>query len=359
MYPKYWYLLFAIILLSCRKEPQGADLTGIPFQPQPYSLQIPYGFSTPLIPDDNPMTAEGVSLGRYLFYDPILSVSQALSCAGCHRPERAFSGDPLVTGAHIRSAPSLLNCAFISKGYFADGRDSVLEKAIESHLKDPDCMLFDPIADRIRSNTDYQSRYRKAFGIANRNQIDLDKTAKALAQFLRTLISADSKYDKIASQPGVFFEETPLGDEYNGYAMYFELPFYKDAKCSHCHAGALMGDRGFFNNGLQEAATQDDYPDKARGSITGKPADNGKFHAPSLRNLAYSAPYMHDGRFQTLQEVLDFYRTGGHPSPNRDPWMLNLQQAQLSDQEKKDIIAFLLTLTDSTFVNNTAYQSPF
>jgi len=139
--------------------------------------------------------------------------------------------------------------------------------------------------------------------------------------------------------------------------MFFNAdPTLPDAQCGHCHNGALLGSNDYFNNGLQESSDLEGFSDKGLGSITGKVSDNGKFKAPTLRNLVFTAPYMHDGRFQTIEEVMNHYTSGGNFSPNKSPFLNNLH---LTESQKSDVMAFLMTLTDSTVQVNPAYSSPF
>ena len=176
--------------------------------------------------------------------------------------------------------------------------------------------------------------------------------ASALAQFERTLISANSKYDRAMRG-----EDTFTALEERGRHIFFdtseELP---EGECGHCHTPPLFTDQTYMNNGLTAAPALHDFPDKGRGDATGKYFDNGRFRVPSLRNVALTAPYMHDGRFATLAEVVDHYNQGGLPSENVDP---KIRKLHLSHTDKQALQAFLETLTDSTFVNNPGFSNPF
>jgi cytochrome c peroxidase len=183
--------------------------------------------------------------------------------------------------------------------------------------------------------------------------VDRYLAAKAIAQFLRTLVSgSNSRYDKF--QRG---ELIPEENEINGKLMFFnEDPSLPDAQCGHCHNAPLLATNDYFNNGLQESSDLLSFHDRGLGAITGIDGQNGFFKPPTLRNLVFTAPYMHDGSLKTLEEVIDHYASGGKNSPNKSSFMFHLV---LTESQKSDILAFLLTLTDSTTLTNPAYQSPF
>lgn len=359
------YGLYAILVLifttACHDSidsPQG-DLTSIPYHPVPFVVDVPQDFPALEQPSDNLMTVDGIQLGRKLFYDPIFSIDSTVSCSSCHQQARSFT-DGLdrsvgVAGTTKRSSIDLINVGFTYHGLFWDGRSPTLEKLSLIPITDPIEMAntWENVEQRLRDHPTYPADFRKAFGIENTSQINRDLATKAVAQFLRTIVSGhNSKYDRFKRG-----EIIPEENEYNGYLMFFNLdPNLPDAQCGHCHNAPLMATNDFFNNGLQEAETLESILDKGRGLITGDTADNGKFKPPTLRNIALTAPYMHDGRFKTLQEVLDHYASGGKSSPNKSSFMYNLK---LTESQKSDIIAFLMTLTDSTTLTNPAYQSPF
>lgn len=307
---------------------------------------IPATFVPMVIPDDNPQTVAGIALGRQLFFDPILSLDGTVSCASCHRPERAFTdGGAVSIGVRgrqgMRSAPSLLNIGFHYKGMFWDGRSPSLEEQVLHPIVDSVEMAADwpTIAARLQAHPDYPAAFEAAFPGQG---IQLDYFAKALAQYQRTLISVDSKYDQVQRGDATF---TP--QEKRGWTIFFDAgyPDVPMAECSHCHTDPLFTNLGFANNGLDASPTLEDFPDPGLGRVTGIKYDNGKFRVPTLRNIAVTAPYMHDGRFATLEQVIDHYNTGGHPADNADP---NVRPLHLTPQDKADLIAFLHTLTDST-----------
>jgi len=337
------------------------DLLEFTYEPEPYDFDYPDWLGRIEIPADNPMTVQGIELGRRLFFDPILSADSTMSCSSCHNPTQSFT-DGLATSPGVdgnlgnRSAMSLINIAFVNNGLNWNGNIQTLEEQalepvtneIELHESWPN------VIGKLQIHQTYPQLFREAFGISDREDMTKELAAKAIAQFERTLISYNSKYDQIRFGTGVFYEE----DEINGRDLFFfELATGLDHPgCSHCHGGVQFAEPNFFNNGITAAATFADFPDKGLGEVTNVPSDNGKFRPPSLRNIALTAPYMHDGRFATLEEVLDHYKSGGHPSPNVSA---NIQPFTLSDQDRDNLIAFLNTLTDTTFINNPAFQNPF
>lgn len=368
-----YFLLITIFagafwLPGCKEDenpdPAG-DLEHIAYDPQPHQVVVPAGFPPLNIPADNLMTTDGVQLGRFLFYDPILSKDSTMSCFSCHLSAGGFTDNlpvsPGVGGAiGRRSAMSLENVAFYNNGLFWDGRAKTLEELAILPVIDPHELniSWDEVEKRLRRHPDYPEMFRKAFGISDSKEVDRDLAVKALAQFMRTLISSGtSKFDRkfLAKEIGVDFSE----EEFNGFDMFFDIEGspLPDAQCFHCHNAPLFTTNEYFNNGVQEAATLDDFADPGRGAITGNRIDNGRMRAPTLRNIMLTAPYMHDGRFATIEEVIDFYNEGIHFADNLDENLV--PPMGLTPQMKADLIAFLHTLTDTAFVNNPAFQNPF
>ena len=341
------------------------DLEDIPYEPEPYDLQVPPGFPPLEIPQDNPLTVDGIELGRFLFYDPILSSDSTQSCSSCHLPVGSFTDNlptsPGVLGIHgKRSAMSLLNAAFFTNGLFWDGRSTTLEAQALLPVEDPVEMnnTWEVVIERLQAHPEYPAMFRRAFGILDSDEISRELAAKAIAQFERIMVSTgQSKYDRrfLYLDPTVEFTD----QEFRGFDMFFDVADspLPDAQCFHCHNAPLFTTNGYFNNGLQEAATLDDFEDLGRGAVTGAKIDNGKFRAPTLRNIALTAPYMHDGRLQTLEEVIDFYNEGVHFADNLDENLV--VPLGLSEQQKQDVIAFLHTLTDTSFVHNPMLSNPF
>jgi len=364
-------LILLLFVLACKDDDMTGggtdsnDLTNISYDPSPYSLNIPDWFSPMDIPEDNPITVDGVDLGRHLFYDPILSVDSTMSCADCHHLQGAFTDNlALSTGVQglsgTRSSMSLVNVGFFYKGLFWDGRVSTLETQALLPVEDPIELhnnWYD-VEERLARSTFYPEKFRKAFGIEKKDEISKELAAKAIAQFERTLISSNSKYDRkifLTDNSAEFTEEEDMG-----FRMFFdEENLIKDAECHHCHNKPLFTSNDYFNNGLDAAPTLTEFPDLGLGLVTGNLYDNGTFRSPSLRNIEFSAPYMHDGRFETLEEVIDHYSNGIHFSENLDPNLDPNNPLNFTEEEKKALIAFLKTLSDPSFINNPAFSNPF
>ncbi len=373
-------LVLAVITLAQRcKEPSGTcgmgcDLTDIPYNPTAYAIPKPAHFPQIPVPANNPMTLEGVQLGRRLFYDPILSADSTMSCSSCHLPQGSFTDNKAVsTGIDgiqgRRSSMSLLNIAYATNGLFWDGRSASLEEQALLPVEDPVEMhhTWPNVVEQLKSHPVYPELFRKAFGIDNCCGITKELAARALAQFERILISSGtSRYDQyILGDPDALDDK-----ELDGKLMFFDegqvvnLP---DAQCFHCHGSITLTGNNYFNNGLDSVASLDDFTDKGRGGISGNRTDNGKFRTPTLRNIALTAPYMHDGRFPTLEAVLEHYNGNGKGVSNEDPFVQQigfplggnvLQYSGLTAYQRQAVIKFLHTLTDTTFINNPDIQKP-
>lgn len=342
--------LLILIATSCSDEESQLNQG---YEPTPLALNIPALFEQniipPVIPSNNPQTEEGVALGKKLFYDNILSGNQTQACASCHAPQNAFTDNtPLSDGIDgnfgTRNSMPLFNLAWNYNERFAwDGKELSLERQALEPVQNPVEMHsdWDNVVDRLSNNDEYPELFRKAF---NTTTITKELTAKALAQFERTLISSNSKFDKYS-----LGQATLTPEELNGLDVFMQE---SRGDCFHCHGNPnnpLWTDNIFHNNGLDATFT-----DLGLGGVTGDPSDNGKFKSPSLRNLAYTAPYMHDGRFATLDEVINHYSEGLQNSSTIDPLMKKVDEGgvQLSDQDKADLKAFLLTLSDPSFLTN-------
>ncbi|MBM3185790.1 MAG: cytochrome-c peroxidase [Bacteroidetes bacterium] len=351
------FILIILALVSCRKEKVG-------FKPTPYNLIKPSHFPNMIIPNDNPLTEEGVALGRFLFYEKRLSGDNTMSCATCHMPQNGFSDQNQFSVGIDGIAGTRQSMALVNLGwenfFFWDGRASSLEEQILEPVPNPIEMhqsWKDAVA-KLNTDVKYRNRFFRAF---NEEGIDSIKVSKAIAQFLRTLISAESKYDVMYKYENSMTlnasEQSILGtidpEEWAGYDLFKSL---NGADCFHCHNGPLMQVIKFSNNGLMPNSIND----LGRAHVTNNPEDNYKFKVPTLRNIALTAPYMHDGRFATLDEVIEHYSSGIHMSPTIDPLIEFGSQGgvQLDAQEKYLLKKFLLTLTDNNFINNPNFKDP-
>jgi len=341
--------------------PMLGDPTEWEYDPTPY--EVPHTQGIPHLPVfvNNPLTVEGVALGRMLFYDPILSADSSLSCSGCHSINHAFS-DTVDFSIGIDDLPGLRNAMPIynlgysppENGFFWDGRATTLEIQALMPIQDPLEMheILPNVLIKLNRSAFYPQAFYEAFGEA---EITTDQVAMALAQFIKSITSGGTRFDQAMAGEIFLTDQEILG---------FELFNALDGgDCFHCHGvnGGLFTDFIYRNNGLDTAVYYTDFSDAGFGVISGDTADYGKFKTPSLRNIELTAPYMHDGRFQTLEEVLDFYSENVHNTPFTDNLMQFKEQqgVHLTADEKAAIIAFLKTLTDENFSTNPAYQNPF
>ena len=339
-------------------NPNATESDGTCFYGTEYTLEVPQILELilpPYIPADNRLSVEGIALGRKLFYDPILSGDGTQACADCHLAENAFT-DPRQFSEGIdgsigtRNAMPLFNMAWnLNEKFFWDGRAISLEDQAFGPVVNPIEMnnTWPNAVASLQSDAQYPSLFQEAFGTST---IDSILVAKAIAQFERTLVSANSRFDKFSIGTGTL---TP--SEANGLEIFMDET---RGDCFHCHGNPnspLWSDNTFHNNGLDSVIT-----DIGLGEVTGDPNDNGKFKSPSLRNLAYSAPYMHDGRFETLDDVINHYSEGLNDSPTIDPLMKTVANGgvHLTESDKADLKAFLLSLSDESFINNPDYQDP-
>lgn len=347
--------LSLLLLLLIRCSSKGGEESI--YTPVPTSLEIPELFQqkliAPVIPTNNPLTKEGIALGKKLFFDSILSKDNTQSCASCHDPKNAFTDDTRFSEGidgkfGTRNSMPLFNLAWnFDERFMWDGKELSIERQAFSPVRNPIEMHSDwkNVAKKLQEHTEYPTLFKQAFGAS---KIDSSLVTKAIAQFERTLISGNSKFDQYLLGK---VELTP--EEQNGFNVFMEET---RGDCFHCHGSdnnPLWTDNKFHNNGLDETFT-----DLGLGAVTGDPNDNGKFRSPSLRNLKFTAPYMHDGRFATLEEVINHYSEGLKQSSTVDPLMKKVKQGgvQLSDKDKADLKAFLLSLSDTNFVNNPNFQ---
>lgn len=330
--------------------------------------ETPYVFeygnlSAPDLPDDNVLTQRGVRLGRMLFYEKMLSKDGTQACASCHRQEDAFSdinrfsiGVELLPGN--RQAMSVFNMAWHSNGFFWDGRSELLRHQSLKPIEDPLEMneTLDNVIAKLSASQEYQDQFTRAFGT---DEVNADKIALALEQFMMSIVSYNSKYDQSLVGEVELTESEERGRilfeaEYNPF-----FPEVSGADCAHCHGGANFENDQYMNNGLDADGKMDDIGYEA---VTLDPADKGKFKVPSLRNIALTPPYMHDGRFQTLEEVVDHYDLHVKMSSTLDPTLIQVAVdggLKLTAQDKVDLVNFMKTLSDETLQTDPRYSSPF
>lgn len=368
-------LSFALLFSGCNKDdPSGNEEPG--YKPTPYEIEIPYAFPTKLnIPDDNPMTEEGVALGRYLFYDGRLSgrthPDSLMSCATCHIQENNFEpgvDHPVFEGGFVHGLSGqqthhvvlpLVNLVWNHSGYGWNG--SFYKSNTDPNFRNIEDIVRTSVmaVDEMNADTNsvkalfqtlegYPELFYKAFGS---QQITFNNIEKAIAQFVRTFISAEAKIDRYLRG-----EEQLSQSELNGFILFTTE---EGADCFHCHGGfgnPLFTTHLFYNNGKDTLF--DDFAD--RFAVTGDIMHKGAYKAPTLRNISLSGPYMHDGRFETLDEVIDFYSHHLQVSEQVDPLMHHLLRGgvQLTPNEKADLKAFIATLHDENFLNNPAYSKP-
>ena len=357
-----------IAVVACRRE-EGDPQGGLACTP--YVLDIPTNFPTLSVPLDNPLTVEGVRLGRHLFYEKRLSGNDHMSCATCHSYSTSFT-DGVGVSAGIdgvngtRSAMPLVNLGY-QQAFFWDGRSTTLEDQVLQPVVNPLEMheTWPHAVAQLQADPAYVSLFHAAFGTTT---VDSMLVAKAMAQFLRTLISGDSEYDRWKRGEG-----TLTADALMGYTLFTteagtpgdQIPLngtgtfvvgQGGADCFHCHTEGLFTDGLFHNNALDEVPA-----DSGRAMVTGLATDLGKFKTPTLRNILLTRPYMHDGRLHSVDQVLDHYNNGGHPSATADPFMkftADSATMELTPTMRTQLKAFLEALSDYTFVNNPAFQDP-
>ena len=345
------FFFLAVALSACKKEPVMSVRDQIPTA---VALAIPAGFPEVKANADNPLTVHGIALGRLLFYDTRLSGNNKVSCASCHHQDLAFSDGIALTDLGVsgdqleRHSPALFNLAW-ADGFFWDGG----AKNLESQAFGPITNVHELQQDlnqlewELLQVPDYVERFNAVF----KDGVKATNVAKALAQFQLTLVSANSKYDQYQGGTAIL-----SSIELSGMNIV-------NARCKSCHRGELFTDNAYHNNGLDKS-----FDDRFEGihqgryRITHDLPDMGKFKTPSLRNVMLTAPYMHDGRFSDINEVLDHYTSGMKISPSTDP-LLYQNHGQvgipLTTVERQSIISFLATLTDHEFLTNKKYSNPY
>jgi len=402
MLQNYWnnivYILAVMVLFSCKDdEPMTpiknnySNIYNLPTTPFNYSnINFPDTFNTFVLnldntPENNPITDSGATLGRVLFYDKQMSINKTIACASCHIQVNGFS-DPNqksegFEGGHTRrNSMNLVNSGFYQPGkYFWDHRAGTLEEQVLMPLQDgiEMGMTLELLVTRLSALDYYKPLFKKAF---NSEEVTSDKVAKALAQFVRAIYSFNSKYDAGIKVTDNIFVDFPnftaqenLGkDVFNG-----KLTPNANGTCLFCHMANdnLRHNVAFEANNVNQVVfsglrtdnigLDDDFRgvDNGVGEITGQNSDLGQFKTPSIRNIELTAPYMHDGRLQTLEEVVEHYSTEVKDHPYLSDHMINADETprnlNLSDEEKAALVAFLKTLTDTKMTTDVKYSDPF
>lgn len=352
-------ILVAIVIVSCKDDEEPSQ--EVTHDTTPYALD--YGtFAAPTIPADNPITQQGVVLGKMLFYDKGLSGDGSLACAGCHRQEDAFTDTArFSTGIQGkqggRQAMAIFNMLWHDNEFFWDGRAHLLRDQSILPIQDElemDETLENVIA-KLSAKQEYIDQFKRAFGS---EEITSEKISFALEQFMNTIISNNSKYDQYLAGNAALTDSELRGKnlffrEYNEF-----FPDSSGADCAHCHSGDNFQNNRYMNNGLDADA---DFTDMGRAKVTKDARDNAKFKVTSLRNIELTPPYMHDGRFATLEEVVEHYNNNIKASTTLDPALDATRGTglMLDATEVADLVAFLKTLTDESLRTNPEYSSPF
>lgn len=380
-------LSLAVLVTSCGGDaPQGPQGGSPADDPQLALLPIPRGFPAPKIPEDNPVNQPKIDLGRRLFYEKRLSGNQTFSCGTCHEQKRAFAdGKAVPTGSlgdlHTRNSQTLTNVAYNATYTWFNP----LLLSIEAQMAVP---LFgdDPVEmgshggggaekvlDRIRADADYVQRFKEAFPEV-KGEISWTTTVKAIATFIRTMISGGSRFDRYVYERDF---KALTDSEKRGMGLFLS----ERLECHHCHGGFNFTEASvhedssfeasiFNNNGLYNIDGKGGYPPNNTGvhEVTGDPDDMGRFRAPTLRNIAVTGPYMHDGSIATLEEVVAMYEAGGRVitegpykgDGTKSPLKSGLVAGfKLTDDERVDLINFLKALTDENFLTNPRWSDPF
>jgi cytochrome c peroxidase len=316
------------------------------------NFRIPKGWDAPVYNfENNPLTVNGFKLGRKLFFETRLSSDNLISCGSCHQPFAAFSqfGHDVSHGVDervgVRNSPALFNLNWHSS-FFWDGGVNHIEMQPAAPITNPDEMneTLQGIVSKLQGDANYRQLFKEAFGD---EEVTTQRIFKSITQFMGMMVSSNSRYDKyIRNEAG----GTMSAEELNGLTLF-------KAKCSSCHKEPLFSDFSFRNNGLALIPNKKGIVDSGKAHIPPfDPLNLYRFKVPSLRNLKFTEPYMHDGRFATIDEVLDHYATGVQQTPNLDPALAS--GITLSASERSDLKAFLNTLNDEEFVKDPRFQEP-
>lgn len=381
------FLIVVFGVISCKKddvnEPIEESVLNLPENPFDYaSLNLPSHFTTnvagqPLptsingtdnTPTTNPITNYGATLGRVLFYDKKLSANGTISCASCHKQDKGFSDDATLSlgfngGTTGRHSMTLINARFYQRGrFFWDERATTLEEQVLMPFQDPVemGMTLQQVVSKVQEQSYYPELFQKAFGST---EISSDKISRALAQFVRSIVSFSSKYDQgraLVASPGANFPNFTT-EENTGKNIFFQTIPNGGGACFGCHTteAFVSANPGPQNNGLDLSSTTD----LGAGSVFTNPIFIGRFKTTTLRNIELTAPYMHDGRLSTLEQVVEHYNSGIKAHPTLSPALTdgngNPVQLNLTISQKAALVAFLKTLTDNSVSTETKWSNPF
>ena len=359
--------IIAMVVTSCA-ESSNEPIEPVEYDPTPYAFDA-QGLPPPRLPQDNPLTEQGVKLGKMLFNERMLSKDGSQACADCHLQADAFTdtrrfsiGVEGLPGT--RQAMSVFNMAWHppgapgrpNGGFFWDGRAAQLRDQALMPIQDPLEMneTLENAVAKVQASQTYKDQFVRAFGD---DTVTSERMGLAMEQFMLSIVSANSKYDKVQRGEAQYTEA-----EERGRALYFgemDPPAgLRGAECFHCHGGPNLTNNQYMNNGLDPVSA---WTDLGRYEVTGVERDKAAFKVTTLRNIELTPPYMHDGRFSTLEEVVEHYDNGvvGSPSVDQDLMRFNLRPGGLglTQQEKSDLIAFLKTLTDPDLATNPEYES--
>lgn len=368
-------LIITLAMVACGDETSSPE--------DSFELAVPATFPAMTIPEDNPPSAAKIKLGRFLFYDKLLSGNETYSCATCHRQELAFTDGRGQAKGSTDQIHSLGSMSLANVGYAATlGWGNPTLQSLEAQALVPmfgeepielglSSLTEDELLDRLKVEARYQKLFPEAFP-QDGDPFSVSNVVKAISTFERTMLSADSPYDRF--QSGDADAMSPA--QVRGMALFFS----ERLECFHCHGGFNFSDsvsspefpfaeRPFHNNGMYNVGNDGSYP-QSQGAfdLTDQEDDRGRFKAPTLRNIAVTAPYLHDGSVETLSELIDFYAAGGRviesgelagdgtTHPNKSSFVAGFD---LSEQDKEDLLAFLNALTDESFLSNPDLSDPF
>ena len=355
IYLLFFITTFIVAIHSCKKDPEATEVPDAP-----YSLDIG-AFPSPTIASDNTLTREGVKLGRMLFYDKILSRTNTQACASCHVQQFAFNDTAKFSiGVNNlqgkRNAMSVFNMAWNTNQFFWDGRANLLRhqslEPIQDNLEMDETLAN--VVSKLQAGSIYPNQFKRAFGTT---KIDTILVSKALEQFMNSIVSNQSKYDDYLAG-----KTTLTTQEERGRFLFFTeynpaFPLASGADCQHCHGGANFENDNYMNNGIDDDMG---ITDIGRQKVTNNTNDKAKFKVVSLRNVELTAPYMHDGRFATLEQVIDHYNLVKNSNTLDASFQQQLPNGlQLAASDKQALVAFLKTLTDQKLLTNPALKNPF